>query len=60
MNYKKIKILRTNALIGRPKATLKFGNDNCIVIPMPVIDELEKEPVTILNVAKTQKMSWII
>lgn len=42
MNYKKIKILRTNALIGRPKATLKFGNDNCIVIPMPVIDELEK------------------
>ena len=43
MNYKKIKILRTNALIGRPKATLKFGNDNCIVIPMPIIDELEKK-----------------
>ena len=43
MNYKKIMILRTNALISRPNATLKFGEDNCIVIPMPVIDELEKK-----------------
>lgn len=42
MNFKKIIILRTSALVGRPKATLKFGHDNCIVIPMPVIDELEK------------------
>lgn len=41
MNYKKIIIMGTRSLVDRPQATLAFGNDNCIVIPMIVVDKLE-------------------
>ena len=41
MNYKKIIILGTRSLVDRPQATLAFGSDNCIVIPLIVVDKLE-------------------
>ena len=42
MNYKKIIILGTTALVERENATLNYGNDNCIVIPEVLLDELRK------------------
>ena len=36
----KVFVLRTHALLSSRRSTLKFGNDNEIVIPMAVIDEL--------------------
>ena len=35
-------VLRTHSLLSSSDSTLRFGNDNEIVIPFPVIDELEK------------------
>lgn len=37
---KKVFVLRTHALLSSYESTLKFGNDNEIVIPLAVIDEL--------------------
>lgn len=37
---KKVFVLRTHALLSAYGSTLKFGNDNEIVIPLAVIDEL--------------------
>ncbi len=42
MNYKKIIILGTTALVERENATLNYGDDNCIVIPEVLLDELRK------------------
>ena len=42
MNYKKIMILGTTALVERENATLNYGNDNCIVIPEIILNELRK------------------
>ena len=39
---KKIFILRTNSLVSSENSTLRFDGDNEIVIPFPIIDELEK------------------
>ena len=39
---KKVFVLRTHALLARKRSTLQFGDDNIIVIPMAVIDELRK------------------
>ena len=39
---KKIFILRTSSLVSKENGTLCFGNDNEIVIPMTVLDELER------------------
>ena len=36
----KVFVLRTHALLSSRRSTLKFGNDNEIVIPMAVLDEL--------------------
>ena len=36
----KVFVLRTHALLSSRGSTLKFGNDNDIVIPMAVVDEL--------------------
>ena len=40
---KKFFVLRTNSLISKEgySTLLSFGNDNQIVIPFPVLDELE-------------------
>lgn len=37
----KIFVLRLNSLLSSADSTLRFGEDNQIVIPMPVIDELQ-------------------
>lgn len=37
----KIFVLRTHALLSSRRSTLKFGNDNEIIIPLSVIDELK-------------------
>lgn len=37
---KKVFVLRTHALLSSRYSTLRFGNDNVIVIPMAVVDEL--------------------
>lgn len=42
MNYKKIIIMGTKSLVERSDATLAYGNDNCIVIPFIILDELER------------------
>jgi len=42
MNYKKIIILGKKSLVERSEATLAYGSDNCIVIPLFILDELEK------------------
>lgn len=36
----KVFVLRTHALLSSQGSTLKFGNDNIIVIPLAVVDEL--------------------
>jgi len=36
----KVFVLRTHALLSSRNSTLKFGNDNIIVIPLAVVDEL--------------------
>lgn len=36
----KVFVLRTHALLSSQKSTLKFGDDNTIVIPLAVVDEL--------------------
>ena len=36
----KVFVLRTHALLSSRSSTLKFGNDNEIVIPLSVVDEL--------------------
>jgi len=36
----KVFVLRTHALLSSRGSTLKFGNDNEIVIPLAVVDEL--------------------
>lgn len=36
----KIFVLRTSALLSSRESTLRFGNDNTIVIPLAVVDEL--------------------
>lgn len=36
----KVFVLRTHALLSSRRSTLKFGNDNEIVIPLAVVDEL--------------------
>lgn len=38
----KVFVLRTHALLSSRKSTLRFGNDNEIVIPLAVVDELRK------------------
>lgn len=38
----KVFVLRTHALLSSRKSTLKFGDDNEIVIPLVVVDELLK------------------
>lgn len=38
----KIFVLRTSALLSSRESTLKFGDDNIIVIPLAVVDELRK------------------
>ena len=38
----KVFVLRTHALLSSRESTLKFGNDNQIVIPLAVLDELRK------------------
>lgn len=38
----KIFVLRTSALLSSRKSTLRFGDDNTIVIPLAVVDELRK------------------
>ena len=38
----KVFVLRTHALLSSRRSTLKFGNDNVIVIPLAVVDELIK------------------
>lgn len=42
MNYKKIIILGKKSLVERSNATLAYGGDNCIIIPLFILDELEK------------------
>lgn len=37
----KVFVLRTHALLSSRHSTLKFGNDNIIVIPLAVVDELQ-------------------
>lgn len=37
----KVFVLRTHALLSSRGSTLKFGNDNTIVIPLAVVDELQ-------------------
>ena len=37
----KVFVLRTHALLSSRRSTLKFGDDNQIVIPLAVIDELQ-------------------
>lgn len=37
----KVFVLRTHALLSSRISTLKFGNDNTIVIPLAVVDELQ-------------------
>lgn len=39
---KKIFVLRTNSLVSKEGSTLCFDSDNEVVIPFPVLDELEK------------------
>lgn len=36
-------VLRGSALLSSVNATLRFGDDNIIVIPMPVLDEVNKK-----------------
>lgn len=38
----KVFVLRTHALLSSQRSTLKFGNDNEIVIPLALVDELRK------------------
>ena len=38
---KKVFVLRTHALLSSRKSTLKFGDDNEIVIPLFVVDEIK-------------------
>lgn len=38
----KVFVLRTHALLSSRRSTLKFDNDNEIVIPLAVVDELQK------------------
>ena len=38
----KVFVLRTHALLSSRKSTLRFGEDNEIVIPLAVMDELQK------------------
>ena len=38
---KKVFVLRTHALLSSRKSTLKFGDDNEIVIPLCVVDEIK-------------------
>lgn len=38
----KVFVLRTHALLSSRRSTLKFGDDNEIVIPLAVVDELRK------------------
>lgn len=40
MSRSKVFVLRTHALLSSRRSTLKFGDDNEIVIPMAVVDEL--------------------
>lgn len=37
----KVFVLRTHALLSSRRSTLKFGDDNTIVIPLAVVDELQ-------------------
>ena len=38
----KVFVLRTHALLSSLRSTLKFGDDNEIVIPLALVDELRK------------------
>ena len=38
----KVFVLRTHALLSSRRSTLKFGDDNEIVIPFAVLDELRE------------------
>lgn len=38
----KVFVLRTHALLSSRRSTLRFGNDNEIVVPLSVVDELRK------------------
>ena len=38
----KVFVLRTHALLSSRRSTLKFGDDNVIVIPLAVVDELRE------------------
>ena len=41
MYMSKVFVLRTHALLSSRQSTLKFGDDNQIVIPLAVVDELQ-------------------